>query len=179
MCFKGGLMVVDKTKMKKIVSSKVHRAYTQELDKIAREKDLSRSEVIKRAIIDFIARNEDLELEDATEELLERSDEYKEMYAEENYINMENKRISLSYKERTFLNFMDKQLAQVYYMNKDYYGEEQLENVLKNHLKAFSNRAEWHGLEGKYKQRLEQPIHYAKEFLDRATDAQSFEVDLT
>lgn len=172
-------MVKDKTKIKKTVGSRLHRAYVQEIDDIAREKEKSRSEVVKNAVMDYLARQETIELKEPTKELLKNQEQYKDLIAEENYINMENKRISISYKERTFLNFMDKQIAQVWYMNKDYYDEDQLENVLTNHLEAFRNRAEWHGLEGKFKERKEEPVKYAKDFLDRASNAESFEVDLT
>lgn len=157
----------------------MHKALANELNDIARKEDKSISNIVRDAVMDYIARYDEHEVAEATKKRLEQQGVYKEVYAEDFLLREENKKISISYKQRTFLNFMDKQLAQVWYMNKDYYSESELEDVLKNHLKSFEVRAEWHGLEGRYKKRREDPIKYAKTFLDRNRSAQGFEVDLT
>ena len=163
----------------KVVSGRMHKALATQLDKIARREEKHRSDIVKEAVMDYMARHEDKELPEPVRKHLDQSDRFEDVYAEDFFIKEENKKISVSYKERTFLNFMDKQLAQVWYMNKDYYCDKELKNVLRNHLDAFRVRAEWHGLEGRFEDRLSDPIQYGKDFLDRNRKAQSFEVDLT
>lgn len=161
------------------VSAHVHKAMRSEIDNLSSELDISHSKVLKNAIMDYMARQDKIELSEATKKRLEQQNVYKEIYAEDFLIREENRKVSVSYKEATFLNFMDKQIAQVWYMNKDYYEDSELEDLLRSHLESFRVRAEWHELEDRFKDRLEDPISYGKDYLDRNRDANSFEVDLS
>lgn len=145
------------------VPSAIKRAYRENAEEMGRDM----STLIQNAVIHYLDVHEDLEVSNAVEKVLENKKEYNLAEDEEFFRNMERKRVRATYMEATYIEYMDDFLASLYLSNRDYYGEDDLEALLKEHMTVLERRAEHHGVHEAYEQRTEEPLEYAKEYIER------------
>lgn len=145
------------------VPSAIKRVYRENAEDMSRDM----STLLQNALIHYLDVHEDIEVSEAVEKVLENKSEYNLAEDEEFFRNMERKRVRATYMEATYIEYMDDFLASLYLSNRDYYGEDDLEELLKEHMTVLERRAEHHGVHEAYEQRTEEPLAYAKEYIER------------
>lgn len=149
------------------ISVRVSRPIIEEYTELARKTGEDPAKYYRNALYSWLDRNPDVELQGTIKKVVERRDLYLNAEEEKLYMKMENKRISNAIKENTFKEFMDNFMAQIYLSNSGYMAQSELEELLKENLKVLKERAEHHGELESYKARLESPVEYTVEYLDR------------
>lgn len=155
------------TKQEDFIGAKIHSAIRTAVEQFKENTDKSDSEVVRESLTLYLDRHEDVEPKEPVQKIFDQSEELKDAQAEDYYLKKQNFMVSTKLKELTFLEYMDKNLSLVFLANKPHLGESQLEDMLQETLKSLKDRAEHHGFKQQWKLRMEEPIKYANEFLDR------------
>lgn len=141
----------------------IKKAYRENADEIG----IDMSSLLQNALIHYLDVHEDIELNDTVQKVVENQKEYKQAEDEEFFRQMESKIVRASYMDATYIEYMDNFLASLYMSNKAYYGEDELESIIQEHMTVLKRRAEHHGVLEEYEDRKQSPLSYAKEYVKR------------
>lgn len=150
-------------KYNETVGVKISSACKSQLKEIASEKEKSLSKVVRESIMDKIATTEDVELSKTMKIIVNNREEYRRVQEKLLLMELENERINASYKSKTFLGYVDKSLCSMMFELNEIYEQNELESHMVDHLESFMPRAEYHGVEDRIEDRMERPLHYARQ----------------
>lgn len=153
----------------KSIGSKVEIGVYRALEEVADATLESKSDIVRKAVYSYlksVKEQEEIELEDTLNRVLNNKDRYIKELNEAHYRNLENKGVSNAFREATFPKFMDDRLADIFKYWDGRKGQDEVEEILRNFLQSFEDRAEFEGFVDEWKNRKEDPVVYAKERLE-------------
>lgn len=160
----------------KTISTRISLGMYSELDKHSDKIKKTPSTILREALYTYLDMREDVELMPVNRKIIDNNKRYIKAFNEQRYRELENTVISETLMKNTFVEFMDNFIAQVYITNKPYKSTSELKEIIKDSLECLRERAEHSDELKAYNERLETPIEYAEEFLDRkATERKAFE----
>jgi len=157
-------------------SVRLHPAVVRQIDNYAGKTEKKPSRIIEESIYLYMDRKDDFEPHESVQKIIEQDDLFDDVYAEDFYIEKQNERVSVKLKELTFVQFMDKNISIVYLANKRHMSDEDVEEMMRKSLNSMKDRAEHHGFSKEWKDRYDNPIDYAVEFLEqKSAESKAFE----
>lgn len=157
------------TQKNRTISTRISMPMNDRLEKIVDNIQKPKSHILKDALYSYLERHQDIELEGLNKQIIQNREKYLEAERNKRFRELENDVIRERVMRDTFLEFMDGFLAQIYISNKEYIEHEELKDMMQDSLRVLQNRAEHAGFIEKYENRLEAPIEYATEYLERKT----------
>lgn len=151
---------------KRTLGAEVFKPIYEKYEELAANGEFPISVPVKNALYAYIERHEDVELSDTLQKVIDNQEEYKRIREERLYRQLENKRISETLMKSTYRRFMDSFLAEIYLSNSEYMGEDELKELMRSSMGALKNRAEHYDMLEAYQARKEDPLNYAKEYVE-------------
>lgn len=150
------------------ITGRVHTSTKKAVRELATKRDVALNDIVKDAILDYLARQDDLEPSAALKQIFELKEEFRETQDKLHYYELENQRISESMMEHTFLDYVDSTLATLRMKLEPYYTEEEIHRRLKEHLEKFEDRAKFHDQHEAWQERYDNPEQFAQDKINRS-----------
>lgn len=166
-------------RIQKTVGTKVSMSIYQQIGKICQEKKITQSEWIRALIYRQLSNDaESYEIYDDVERILKNEEELNKANSDNRFRDITKEIINSSIRQKTVIRYVDRHLASIYIKNRDYFEENEIEEMLKDHLDAFKPRIEEEGEKyvKRWEMRKEKPIKYAKDELERRSDELELEL---
>lgn len=150
------------------ISSRVERGIKDAVDEFSNKTGKSTSKLVKDALMTLLKEQDAIEMDENLEKVVERYDTYIKTENELLFIDMENKRVSATYRSETFPSYMDSFLADIYVTESrdEWKSHEEIKETLQEALETLKERAKHHEKMKEWENRYNAPIHYAQKELD-------------